>query len=427
MPKAAPAALLDRLSARLARALGVGAYERLCALADQGASGVANILVFMALAAHLSVARFADVGMMVGVYYFLYGFHRSAVVLPFTADHGEMAGRDRAWFWLSALFAGASVALVWLLACALALIGPAALQWMVRPMLLAGVMSPAMLTWEFVRRWLYKMQRADLCALGALVYGVGLCGAGWALGRSGAQWAFEPLVWIIASALPCALCLPLIWPPERGAILPILAQHGRTSLWLAAGNIPHTVYGSATIVVLIGAISGPMATAIFTAARTLTNPAMSIVSAIDSIDKPRAARALAMDGPRALLHTIARTRLAIILSTGLFLGTVALFAGPVADLAFHGRYAGITTEIRLLALVFFLFGLHLPTETLLITLRMAPQMLVIRAGIAVLTVACLLLGAPYGVRGMAVALCVSQSLGLAALLALEVSVRRKAP
>ena len=61
---------------------------------------------------------------------------------------------------------------------------------------------------------------------------------------------------------------------------------------------------------------GPTAVAAFTAARTLTNPAISMVTAVDSLDKPRGARGLAKDGLPGLRKSVSQTRRLLAIITG---------------------------------------------------------------------------------------------------------------
>ena len=179
------------------------------------------------------------------------------------------------------------------------------------------------------------------------------------------------------------------------------------------------------MVVLIGICDGPLAAAVFTAARTLTNPAISIVSAVDSIDKPRAARALALDGISGLRVSVMRTRRLLVAVTGSYLAMVALFAEPLLGVAFHHHYTGIGGEVRLLALAFFLFCLNQPSETMLIVLRASATMFVTRSATAVLTLALLIAGSAKGVAGMAIGMAVAQAANLAFLYAAELRVSER--
>ena len=407
------------------RRIGAGAASRLYALADQGSSGVANIIALALLGRVLPVEQFGAIGMMIGLYYFIAGFHRSAVVLPFTTDHradhqAEAAHReDNGWWWLGLALAAAltiATALLGLAVMAAGRIWPAC-AWMAEPLLLTALTAPAMLLWEFARRWLYKIERADMVSLCSTLYFLLLTVSAWGVSR---VWPSAPtgaLAWVVASVGALAIALPILRPAalDRAIAAQLIRDNRADASWLAATNLPYSLYSSASIVVLIGLLVGPVAAAVFSAARTITNPAISLVSAIDSIDKPRAARAYAQRGMAGLRSVVHRSRLSIALATGVYLGLVALFAGPLIALVFKGHYAGLEREVRLLALGFFVFGLNLPSETMLIVLRAGRTMLAIRTVTAIATIVALALGSAYGVSGMAIAFAITQVVNLVLL------------
>ena len=398
---------------------------RLYALVDQGAQGVANILAMALLGRHLPVAQFGAIGTAIGIYYFVAGFHRSGVVLPYiTEADGALSRAERHrehsdWWWLSVVVSLMLAAALVLLAGGVMLVARVwpAWGWAGMPLLLGALVTPPLLAAEQGRRWLYKRGRADLVALAAVAYaGAMLVGAVIApMWRADAQGA--ALAWVLGGAAGAAVALAAVAPaaPVWRRSLACFARHRRFALWLSLTNIPYAIYSSATVVVLIGVIDGPLAAAVFTAARTVTNPAVSLVSAVDSIDKPRAAQALASGGVAALRRTVAGTRWLLVALTGAWLGGVALGAGPLLDVVFHHRYAGISGEVRVLALAIFLFCLNQPSETLLIVLRASATLFATRCVTAVLTVALLVLGSGHGVAGMAAGLAIAQAVNLALL------------
>lgn len=417
----------------LERRIGRGTAVRLCALVDQGATGIGNIVVLALVGRTLPVAQFGIVGIAIGLLYFIAGFHRSAIVLPFITDPRGAAShaRDSGWWWLAWGGAMALALGVVAIAALIATIAPPGWRWAVTPLLLAALMIPAQCGWEFTRRWLYTTDRADLVAAGALVSSGLLCLLAWLLVHVRPDAFGATLAWVGSGFAAILLMLPALRPtaPDRAVIARLVAEHGRASAWLAAGNLPYAVYSSASVVVPIGALIGPVSAALFTAARTITNPAISIVSAIDSIDKPRAAHALAVEGLAGLRRRIARMRRLIALATGAYLGIVALTAEPLLRLAFHHRFPGLADEVRLLALAFFLFGLTQPAETLLIVLRAGRTLMAVRIATAVVTLAALVAARAHGVAGMAAAICASQATGLLLLSIAEhrLAARRTVP
>ena len=301
-----------------------------------------------------------------------------------------------------------------------------AIAWMVRAMAYAALISPALLFAEFSRRWLYQARMPATAALSSVAYAVGGVAiaclslrfkTGWV---GAAAWAGAGS----AAFLVSVICLP----PGRAHWREGWRRwwaHRHFAAWQSACHMPFAVYNSA-VVILVGVFGGPVAAATFTATRTLTNPANSVVTAVDQLDKPRAARALLSHGLPGLRSSVARTRRLLALVTGLYLGLIAVFAGPVMRLAFGDRYDGHVTDVRILAATFFLIGLNQPSETFLIVLRDSRLMLAIR----MITAGAAALGLWWGSRvagvtGCAVALFLLQLLNLANLRIAEIVAGRR--
>lgn len=401
--------------------------NRIFALADQGFQGLGNLAATAVLGRMLPTQEFAEVGIAVAAYFFVSGFHRSAVVLPYITEHVVFtdARAERTyhsdWWWLSILGGLILSAVLVVVAIVLPLLIPE-LGWLSWPLLLGGAITGPMTSAEFGRRWLYRRERADLAALLSLVFFLVVIGAAAVAGNLRATSGSAMFAWFAASTV--ATIVPL-WSsglrrPSLSRSLDVLRPHRHFAIWLSLNMFPYNVYSTATIVMFVGALFGPTAAAIFTAARTLTNPAVSITSAVDSLDKPRAVRALAEGGLAGLQHSISRTRRLILGITGLYLAVVALLAGPLITLVFGGQYDGAAGEVRLLALAFFLFCMNLPSETLLIVLRKSRTLLVTRLLTALITAGVLILALDHGARGMALAIATSQ---LANLLFLTIAER----
>jgi O-antigen/teichoic acid export membrane protein len=407
--------------------LGSNNLARLFSLTDQGAQGVGNILATAALGRMLPIGQFGNIGVAIGIYYFVAGFHRSAVVLPYITEHAMHGTADEArryhsdWWWFNVMMAFGLALVLAALAGGLAILQPWAprLRWGIAPLLLGALITPPLLLAEQARRWLYKIDRADAAALVALIYAGVLVVAAVVLPHlltgqiaAGMAWALAGLA---ATVLPLAVLRVGGFSLWRS--LDCFARHRRFATWLSLTIIPYVFYSNATVVILIGICNGPLAAGVFTAARTLTNPAVSIVSAVDSIDKPRAARALATGGLAGLRDSVRRTRLLLIVVTGGYLAVIAAAAQPLLDAVFHHRYSGITLEVRVLAAAIFLFCLNQPSETMLIVLRASATMFATRTATAVLTVVLLVAGSGYGVTGMAIGIALAQAANLLFLLA----------
>jgi O-antigen/teichoic acid export membrane protein len=409
---------------RLVRALGA---DRLFAIIDQGFQGGASILAGIILARALPAADFGAIGVMVGLYYFVAGFHRTAVVLPYITerDHPDAASpRYHAdWWGLNLIVAGligaallGLAALVWLVTRT----WPGG-RWFVEPVLLAAFVTPPLLAADHARRWLYQIRRADLVALASAAFFASMI----AVALAAATWAprapFGALAWAAAGTAGSLAALAVLRPLpfSRSGSLGCWARNRAFSGWQMLTHIPYAIYSSASVILPIGLIVGPEAAGVFNAARTLTNPATSLVSAVDSTDKPRAARAMIADGVTGVARSVARTRLLLIVLTGSYLALIALFAGPIVAFAFHGRYAGIEPEVRLLAFVFFLMCLNQPSETFLIVLRASRTLLAIRIFAAAATLLALVVGARAGIMGMVAGMTAAQLCTIAIMLVAE--------
>jgi O-antigen/teichoic acid export membrane protein len=397
--------------------------DRLASFADQGFQGLGNIIA-MALFAHTLAPRdFGALGVAIGLYYFIFGLHRSAVVLQFivsTARPGAFQARDRrAWFWLNALLVlvlcgGLAV----LAAGAFALGVPAARESMfAKAVQVALIMTPCLLMAEFSRRQLYQAHLPASAALaGVLQFGV-MLGIAIGANRWGGALIWAAVAWGgggLASLIVSLLVMPPGPPGGLRRGLSCWLENPGNVLWQSLNTIPYCIANS-SLTVVVGAFGGGVAAATFNVARTLANPATAMVSAVDSLDKPRAARALGHGGIAALRASIGRTRRLLVLLTGGYLLAIALSAGVIVPMAFGSAYDGAATSVRVLALGFFLMCLNQPSETLLIVLGAGRLMFLTRIVAAVATVAGLALSARHGVLGAAIAVTVAQLINLVGL------------
>lgn len=392
---------------------------RLASFADQGFQGVANILASALVARSLPHTDFAVIGLMIGAHYFTWGIHRSMVILPFILDASEGAGRravSDAWWWVGALVClGLGLAL---LVCALLFRSFGGdNSWIWLALAYAALASPAICLLEFARRRLYQENRPIAAAGCSALYGAALVAIAALVLITKARLTAAALAWPAAALLGTALGAIIIRPRlvALRQLSEVWSHHLRFAIGMALTSVPYSIYTTA-VVILVGMFAGPTAAAAFTAGRTLTNPAMAAVSAVDTLDKPRAARALASNGMAGLRASIAQTRRTVLLLTGPYLGVLALFAPWILSLAFGPAYAVHGLGVSLLAVSFFFTGLNQPSETALIVLRATRSMLAIRSMVAVLTVLGLwLLGGRFGFLGCAIAITATNLLNVAAL------------
>ena len=411
--------VVDTLSRLPGSARLLAAKDRLASFADQGLQGVANILMSALLARSLSQEQFASIGVMLGINYFAFGLHRANVILPFivAAAEDEKHGRATgAWWWASTAFAGLSfvglAAITGLLAVAAAAWNPH-MAWAVRALAYATFAAPAMMLAEFARRWLYQAKLPATAVLTSVLYSL----SGLALivaTRSLHNGAVSASAWTLGGVmgmLPGAIALWPGWPNWRESYRR-WRTHSHFAFWQGMAHIPFALYNS-SLAVLVGALAGPTAAASFTVTRTLCNPAISTVSAVDSLDKPRAARALVSGGLAGLRGSVNRTRLLLASLTGAYLAGIVLFADPLLKLAGGHAYAGHAPEVRVLAVGFFMMCLNLPSETYLIVLRAGRLMFVGRMLTAVVSVGLIWWGSRHwGLMGTAGAIAASQLFNL---------------
>jgi O-antigen/teichoic acid export membrane protein len=383
---------------------------RLGSFADQGFQGVGNVLANALLARALTHEEFAGLGVMIGIHYLAWGLHRSNVVLPLIVNASDVkagAEDEDAWWWInliSVIAIGVGLTLAWRVYAALD--GAPHDQWLVRATGWAALASPWICFVEFARRRLYQRRRgvsaAAASAVGALVLVLiaaadlrgphdALLGAGaWALGGA-------------AGVVVATLAAPPRWV-AWAKLRAVWRRHQHFALWQTATAIPYAFY-TTIVVILVAGFAGATAAAAFTAARTLTNPANAVVSAIDTLDKPRAARALLEGGVKGLNGSIRRTLLTVVALTGPYLALLALFSGLVLHAVFGATFKDYGPGMSLLAVAAFFGCLNQAPETNLIVLRAGRSMFVVRLAVAMITVIGMALGGRwFGFLGCAAAL-----------------------
>lgn len=416
---AALAALTMRLpgGARLVRLQG-----RLASFAEQGMQGLGNLLVSAVLAQGLPRGEFAVIGLMLGIHFFLQGIHRTAIVLPYILDAAQPGQEDRAaengWWWFNLVVLAGLAAVLVLAALLMTMIGQAYpdYAWFGRAFWLVAMVTPALLFAEFGRRVLYQRQLPATAALASAIYLALNLGLAIVLARASGSAEGSALSWV-AAGLGAGLVAMVAAPPARfapGTGARLFSGHREFVLWQSINNIPFAAYNHSAVV-LVGLFGGAHPAAAFTAARALTNPANSMVSAVDALDKPRAARGLAHEGMAGLRASVNRTRRTLLLLCGSYLAVLALFAAPLLHFAFGAAYDGEVTEMRVLALAFFLMCLNQPSETFLIVLRASKTMLAVRCATCAVLVAAMLLAQPYGLLGICTAFVITQTINLAGL------------
>ncbi|MEW5729228.1 MAG: lipopolysaccharide biosynthesis protein [Pseudomonadota bacterium] len=357
------ARLLGRLAADRVRALS---------LAEQGLISAANFLALLAFARNFDAHDFGTFSFAWLTLQFVVNLQRSAVVVPFvihTAEPGALVAEAPAWrrlnLWTTAFNAVALAGI----AAALPLF--AAPGWMSVAFLMAAVFVVPAFVYEFKRRWLIQIDR-----FGAAVAAAGTYAATQAVGvtaalATGSLWmaaAGFTLANVLA-ALVCALRTPRLPPPEAPpAFRPFLRRLAHFIGWSVMSNLAYNGYGHIPPLIL-GAMAGPVPVAVFTAVRNFTQPLSTLSTAIDNFDKPRAARALAADGPAGLRRALAHTTAAMAAFTLPYLALLVSFGGEMVNLVYGDRYGEPIHAIWWFAVIHVAVVFVYPVETALFILR----------------------------------------------------------
>ncbi len=394
---------------------GPGSAHR-AALLEQALVSGANFLAMLLFVRLLAPADWGVLAFAHALVLFLQGFQRAGVTLPMIALATQPgAGWTQArGAWLCMNCAGAMLSTLMALGLALVLalssllaaawpsgaaLGRVLPAWWAQALGLAAVLALPLWLHEFTRRAAVQEGRHGLLAVQGLVYALVLGGV-----AGGAALASGTSALAAVFFAPAALALPAAWLPALALALASLAATGvyrvvaRQAVWARPAWRPplavqgawapyagwaggaHLAYSGYNfgVLALLAGLAGPAAVAVFHAMRLLVQPVAVLVSALDSIDKPRAARAL-LHGAAALRRQLWRS---LRLIGPLVLGVLALLAlvGPVALPWFYGlAYADQGPALQAACLVALLGVLSQPLESGLYVARRTRALCVGRA------------------------------------------------
>lgn len=386
-------------------------------MSDQALVGVANFGAMAAFARLLPREDFAAIGVAVAIHFVIFGFHRAAIVMPYilsAKDRPDPVPRS-AWAW-AAMRVSIVVALGLFLASAgLALAGASGFA--AKCAFYAALQSPALLIQEFAKRWLYQHRRVGSVLISSATgFALTFTGIG-ALWMTHAPPAFASAI-LGCSALMVALVAFLLCRPQLDGwsigTAALIARRREFTFWQSVAHIPYILYNNG-YTLLLAMLTGPAATAGYTALRTLLSPSVSLISAVDSTDKLRAIAAFHESGPRGAKRSADRTRRLLLSLNGPFLLACAVFASPYQRLVLGPHYHH-PAEMAVLAAYCLLLSINQPFETFLVVQEKARILMFSRCLSAVLAILGLLLLAPaFGLLGAAIALFIAQSCNLIAL------------
>ena len=396
--------------------------DRVVAISDQALVGLANFGAMAAFARLLPRDDFAAIGVAVAIHFVIFGFHRAAIVMPYILSAKDVSTKNgpdpvprSAWAWLAMRVSLAVAVLLFLVAGGLAL--AEASPFATKCAFYAALQSPALLIQEFAKRWLYQHQRVGSVLISSFS-GFVLTVAGIAaLSLSGAPPLFASAILGISALVVAAIAFLRCRPARDGwsvSARTLIGRRREFTLWQSVAHLPYILYNNG-YTLLLALLTGPAATASYTAMRTLLSPSVSLISAVDSTDKLRAIAAFHEDGPRGAKRSADRTRRLLLALNGPFLLACAIFASPYQRLVLGPAYHH-PVEMAVLAAYCLLLSVNQPFETFLVVQEKARILLFSRCLSAVLAIGgLLLLGPKLGLLGAAMALLAAQSCNLVAL------------
>ena len=346
--------------------------DRLVGLVDQGLLAVSRVCALLIFARILTKDDFGTFALMVSISFLLNNLQRSLAILPFivscpTVEDVRKHGNQ--WLWIDLILAALVASLLALAAGITALVGGPG--WVVRALAFSALGAPALMMYAFSRRWFYQARvyrRVVVMAVAHFVaYGLGIA-ATYATAPNPTfallSFAFAPAV-AVTIAYSGGLRLK-DWPTR--AILNAWNKTRSFSAWSFFGFLVRAIYNNGMNIIIAGFV-GPVGSAAFTATRTFVAPVVTLATAVDVIDKPRAGRAYAKRGMKGLKKSI-RNTLFMLLGLGApYLTLVAVFSEPILTFFYADKYADLSFELRLWVTAMLLHIVAEPTATMLVTLR----------------------------------------------------------
>ncbi len=346
-------------------------FDHMVALFDQSSMALTRLGGLLVFARLMSVEAFGALALVVSIIFILNNSQRSLVILPYilsckNAQNVEAEGA--AWFWID-LIVSAATCLVLLGAWGIS-IAVDAPPWVGHALFYSALGAPPLLAFTFLRRWAYQNRR-----YGAVLWMVSAYILAFAAG-TGAAW-----LWREVHALPF---LTLAGAPLAGLIVgsiggrdhwtrpprDLFARWRRTvrfSGWAFLSFLAGAVYTNGMNIVT-AAFIGAAGSAAFGATRTLVAPVVTLTSASDMIDKPRATRAFLKNGIPGLRRVV-RATLGFLFALGLpYLTLVFIFSGDLLSLFYGHKYAGLETELRVwvFAMLFQMMANPLATQLVIL-------------------------------------------------------------
>lgn len=238
--------------------------------------------------------------------------------------------------------------------------------------------------------------------------------------------AWAPAIIVACAALVASMVFtwrtrqPWLSAPKIGHSGP---EYARFAAWSSLSHVAYSGYNFGTQA-LLGVLAGPTALGVFHACRILIQPVNTLVGAMDSIDKPRAAAAFATDGAPAMRRVLLRGGRILTGVSVPYLVALALLAPVILPLVLGPQYEDQVGVVW--AWCFTALGMVLtqPVESGLYVARRTREMFLTRvlASLAAVALCWWLapaLGATGALIGMAVGFLMTAGLGAVTLVRLR--------
>ncbi len=387
-------------------------FDQIAAMADQGGLALIRLVGFLVFARVMTKEDFGAFALVVSMSFLLNNAQRSLVILPFIISCKSPEDLDREgadWFWID-LLVGATFSLVLLAGWGIALLFDGAF-WLRTALFYAAIGTPALMAYTFLRRWAYQAQNYRNVLTMVMAYIIGY-GAGIAFAVIERDIKALPFVaFVLAPVSGLIVGVLLERHRWRAPIKGLLGRWRKTlgfSTWSFLSFLVGSIYTNGMNIIVAGVV-GAIGSAVFAATRTIVAPVVTLISAIDMIDKPRAGRAYLKDGASGLRESIQSTLTALLLLGTPYLILVFIFGDLILEICYRNKYASMVPELRIWAVAMFFQMVANPLSTHLIILADSRRVFMANLAGALATVGVMTVTIhPFGVSGALAAMTVGR-------------------
>lgn len=352
---------------------GVGARSaRYFALAEQSLISGSNFLLYVYAARVLPKDQWGSLSFTLAFLLVLQGFQRAFVTVPMATSgdrHGVFGDSLRFWRQMQGWITGLTLLL---------LLGFYAIArhyldaWVAQSILLTAVLVVPLYYMEFARRVIIVAFSMHRLVIMAAIYAVVLLSAGAVAHMLSIEWHISDFVLAMAMAalISCLSARVNLWPTtglHDGGSWSVFSLW-RFGRWAAASTLAFVGYTFA-IQAILAAMAGPAALGVFAAARNLTQPVATLIQAIDSVDKPRAGHAYALQGMPGLWHVIRSSWKWLFILALPYLTLLGIFSESLLVVIYGEKYADAAVSVQFWAVVMLVVILAHPLETGLYVIR----------------------------------------------------------